>query len=458
MATKKITENKTAVAFLAAGALSFFLSIILESIFQNPIRDAWPEIEPPFSSTDFDLAFDSNNQDWFCTRDGVTVLYEGTWHSYNQENSDMPGACNSIAIDNNDYVWVGTNSGLMVFDGKSWQTFSKENSGLLSDEICFVNTDQNDRVWVSYCGNCDDSSCSYCQDCIPGIISILDAEEWRSVEIGGIHAKEIIVDNERTAWIKDDLDIGGFKLHTIRNNEVELDVLPGHEIVGLCVDGEGIPKAITQRDYSYFLYSYEEGSWIEQRNLGGHTINQAIACSQDGRVAFGFHHDLWIIQGDSMDHYTDKNSPKYYGLKSLEFDHQGRLWIGEAWQTLVLSSEAKTPTPTWLVRIRDVTFHPSSMLVFSLLIMSLGVAIWQDVVKVTAIVIAIGLIVNAMAGWQLRFLFGGTYIVLGVVGSLIGGEIRRRKSVGYASSIVLAITGMVIGLIIDFAVMFMYYM
>jgi ligand-binding sensor domain-containing protein len=463
MNSNKITQNKTAVSFLVAGVLSLFLFIFFESIFQKQIGDEWLEIEPPFSSTDFDLAFDSNNQDWFCTRDGVTVLSEGEWHSYNQENSDFPGACNSIAINSNDKVWVGTNSGLMVFDGQSWQTMSKENSGLLSNEVCFINTDQNDRVWVSYCGqsdnrfpeSCNNSSCSWCQDCIPGTISIFDGKEWSSIEVGGIHAKEIVFDNEGTAWIRDDLDLGGNKLHTIRNSEVEFDVLPGQEIIGLCVDGEGILKVITNQ---HSLYSFEGGSWFEQRDLGGHAINQAIACSQDGRVAFGFHHDLWIVKGDSMDHYTDKNSPKYYGLESLEFDHQGRLWIGEAWQTLVLSSEAKTPTPAWLVGIRDVTFHPSSILVFSLLLIGIGVAVWQEVVWITAPVIALGLFANALAGWQLRFLFGGTYIVLGVVGSLIGGNIRRRKGTGYGLVIALAIVGIIVGLMIDFGIMFMYYM
>ena len=142
-------------------------------------------------------------------------------------------------------------------------------------------------------------------------------------------------------------------------------------------------------------------------------------------------------------------------MNSLAFDHQGRLWIGEQWQTLELSSETSAPWPAWYVGIREVTFHPNSMLVFSLLIMSLGVAVRQDVLKVTAVVIALGLIINAIAGWQLRFLFGGTYVVLGVVGSLIGGEFRRRKGAGYSLPIILAIVGAAIGLFIDLVTIFL---
>lgn len=438
-------KDRSTAYFVIAGVVSLLLSSILESNFQNPIGGTWLDMEPPFESTEFDVAFDSQGQDWFCSSDGLAVLSEGVWQSYNEENGEFPGECTSIAIDSQDRVWVGTNSSLMMFDGQSWQTFTTGNSGLLRDEICFLTIDPKDQAWVRYCEH-------------QGIISIFDGDEWSSIDTGLPSVKNIVFDNLGTVWIEEEDWIEGNRLHALRNNEMEFNVLPDHEIVGICIDGNGILRAVTYHDYTHSLYAYDGSTWIEQVDLGGHSINRVVACSQDGRVAFGFHHDLWVVHEDSIDHYTDKNSPKYYGLSSLAFDHQGRLWIGEQWQTLVLSSETGTPWPDGYVAIREVTFHPNSMFVFSLLIMSLGVAVRQDVLKVTAAVVALGLIANAAAGWQLRFLFGGTYVVLGVVGSLIGGEIRKRKDAGYALPIILAIVGAVIGLFIDLAVMFMFYM
>ena len=431
--------------FLIAGVAALILSVVLESNFQNPIGDTWLELDPPFESTDFDAAFDSQGQDWFCSSDGLYVLSEGVWQGYSGDNAEAPGACTSIAIDSQDRVWAGTNSGLMMYDGQSWQTFATENSGLLRDEICLITIDPRDQVWVRYCEQ-------------QGIISVFDGDQWSTIDTGLPSVKNIVFDNQGTVWFEEEDWIEGNRIHALRNNTMEFNVLPDHEIIGICIDGNGILRAVTYHDYTHSLYAYEGGTWTEQADLGGHAINRVVACSQDGRVAFGFHHDLWVVNEDSIDHYTDKNSPKYYGLSSLAFDHQGRLWIGEQRQTLVLSSGTGTPWPGWYVRIREVTFHPNSMFVFSLLIMSLGVAVWQDVLKVTAVVVALGLIVNALAGWQLRLLFGGTYIVLGVVGSLIGGELVRRKGSGSAWPIVLAIVGVAIGLFIDIAAIFMFYM
>lgn len=290
-----------------------------------------------------------------------------------------------------------------------------------------------------------------------GQISVFDGEEWRSFEVGGgPHAKTILIDYQGTVWLEDDLNMQNVRLYAIRGDEIEFDMLSGYSVFGICIGEDELLSALVSKDYEYSIFTYDGKAWNQHSLSQVKSLNRTFACSQDGRMAYGNNYDLWIKQGDKTIHFTNNNSPKYYyGLRNLNYDHQGNLWIGTQWFVMVLSSENVNPPPQLFERIRTVTFHPNSMVVFSLLLISLSISAWQGGLRVTAAVVAFGLVANVLLNLELRFMYGATYIILGVAGSLIGKEIQRRSGKGKSLPIILAIVGMVIGMFIDLIIIFM---
>jgi len=456
-----IGENETAVRFLLAGFLILILAVIAEGIYQKPILNDWQEITEPIVTKNFDLVYDKKSQDWVCGSEGVGVLNEGKWRVYNQENSGFPGECYSITIDSQDNIWVGTNAGLSVFHDGSWLTYTEENSPLLQNQICFVNADHLDRVWVVYCNvNRSGTIISSCANCITDIVSIYDGGEWTTLELGGLNIDQVVFDHRDTTWVLVDDYWDGDKVYTIQDGNIDPRGIPGQKIEELCADENGYLWVKTRNEYyADFLFSHDGDSWIQEKEISNASIAGNLACS-GSRVAFGNHDNLWIIEDQSTFHYTPENSPIVWGGKNVHFDSEGRLWMGDCCQTQILTKVDKAPWPNWLIKIRLVTFHPESVIVFSLLFIGIAIAIWQGVVEVTATIAVIGLIVHSLSGvgLPLRFLFGGTHIILGMIGSLIGGEINRRRGKRTPLTIILAIVGIAIGLVIDIYMIFWFYM
>ena len=83
------------------------------------------------------LAVDPQGRVWVGTfSEGVFVLENGQWTSYNMDNSELSSNhVRSLAIDNAGRAWLGTNWGLNVFDGQAWQAYRMHNSDLQDQDV-----------------------------------------------------------------------------------------------------------------------------------------------------------------------------------------------------------------------------------------------------------------------------------------------------------------------------------
>jgi hypothetical protein len=92
-----------------------------------------------------DLAVDPQGRVWVGTfADGVFVLENGQWSSYNTGNSDLSSNhVRAIAVDNAGRAWLGTTWGLNIFDGQAWQTYRMHNSDLLDQDVNVVAVNGN---------------------------------------------------------------------------------------------------------------------------------------------------------------------------------------------------------------------------------------------------------------------------------------------------------------------------
>ncbi|MFN0188350.1 MAG: T9SS type A sorting domain-containing protein [Bacteroidia bacterium] len=104
-----------------------------------------------------DIAFDSQNNMWLATDEGVWK-YDGTnWTTWNENNSAIAdNHVSSVAINQNDSVFVSSfgsagfiNGGISVLNGTTWTTFTISNSDLPSEQIDDIELDTLGNLWIN---------------------------------------------------------------------------------------------------------------------------------------------------------------------------------------------------------------------------------------------------------------------------------------------------------------------
>jgi|GEM_PF-1200979 len=97
-----------------------------------------------------DLTFDSNNNFWISTYNGLFKYADGFFSKYLTNNSGLPS--NTIFClfsDNANNLWGGTDNGLFKFDGVTWQVWNKLNSDIPTNVVNSITGDSNSRIWFS---------------------------------------------------------------------------------------------------------------------------------------------------------------------------------------------------------------------------------------------------------------------------------------------------------------------
>ncbi|MDX2246461.1 MAG: T9SS type A sorting domain-containing protein [Bacteroidia bacterium] len=128
------------------------------SIYNNGVWDSvnLPAIGANISVAN-DIAFDSQNNMWLATDEGVWK-YDGTnWTNWTASNSTITdNHVSSIIINKNDSVFVSSYhaqgffyGGISIFDGVSWKTFNISNSDLPSEQIDDMELDTRGNLWIN---------------------------------------------------------------------------------------------------------------------------------------------------------------------------------------------------------------------------------------------------------------------------------------------------------------------
>lgn len=85
------------------------------------------------------VLIDSQNRIWVGSfSDGVSVLTDGTWTTYNMDSGLTSNNVHALATDAAGRIWVGTEWGLNVLDGETWSSYTMANSDLLDNSVHFL--------------------------------------------------------------------------------------------------------------------------------------------------------------------------------------------------------------------------------------------------------------------------------------------------------------------------------
>lgn len=86
------------------------------------------------------------NRKWIGTSKGLYVYASETWIDYSSQMNDA--YITAIAFDSLDNCWVGTKEGLYKLSNGKFEQFTKSNSGLKEDYVTCLMIDKDNRVWV----------------------------------------------------------------------------------------------------------------------------------------------------------------------------------------------------------------------------------------------------------------------------------------------------------------------
>ncbi len=112
----------------------------------------------PFQGSYYDVVFDSQNNAWIASDDGLIKMTGSTWTIFNQANSSLiADHINSLVIDSNDVMYLVSYSylppyygGMNVFDGvNNWQTFNAYSSPIVHHQINCITLDKLGNVWMT---------------------------------------------------------------------------------------------------------------------------------------------------------------------------------------------------------------------------------------------------------------------------------------------------------------------
>lgn len=104
-----------------------------------------------------DIAFDSQNNMWLATEEGVWKYSGGVWTTWDTSNSAIVhNHVSSIVINDGDSVFISSYNasgffygGVSIFNGISWTTFTIANSDLPSEQIDDMEIDAFGNLWIN---------------------------------------------------------------------------------------------------------------------------------------------------------------------------------------------------------------------------------------------------------------------------------------------------------------------
>ncbi len=128
------------------------------SIYNNGVWDSinLPAIGANVTAVN-DIAFDSQNNMWLATDEGVWKYNGTSWNMWDVNNSAIvANHVTSIEISNSGPVYVSSfsflgnvNGGISIYDGANWSSLTMENSELPGEQIDDIDLDSRGNLWIN---------------------------------------------------------------------------------------------------------------------------------------------------------------------------------------------------------------------------------------------------------------------------------------------------------------------
>jgi ligand-binding sensor domain-containing protein len=104
-----------------------------------------------------DIAFDSINNMWLATDEGVWKYNGSSWTMWDSNNSSIvDNHVSSIDIAENGTVYISSfgasgflNGGISIYNGSTWTSLTMENSGLPGEQIDDIDLDSRGNLWIN---------------------------------------------------------------------------------------------------------------------------------------------------------------------------------------------------------------------------------------------------------------------------------------------------------------------
>jgi signal transduction histidine kinase/streptogramin lyase len=223
--------------------------------------------------------------------------------------SDLPGpAVHALLQGPDGYLWLGTSAGLVRFDGARFVTYDARNTKGFADGGIARLTPGRDGAF--YLGTTTGAILEY-RD---GVFS--------AIPVGGdVEVRALFAARDGSLWIA----TPGQPLRRWKDGRAEsLAREMGAEVPGAIVeDAQGALWFGTWREG---LIRFVDGAFLRRR-VPRDTV-QALTVDRDGVFWIGTPHGVYRLEGDVLQHLTERDGLPHENISAILHDRDGNVWIG----------------------------------------------------------------------------------------------------------------------------------
>lgn len=249
---------------------------------------------------------------WFATRDGVTLLRDGSFRTFTVENGLPANRIRDIKVDEEGIVWIGSRNGFIRFDGESFQTYDSED-GLVNNLIRSISVKNKNEIWIS----------------TEEGVSFFDGENFKNFGVESGLSNEIvyssIIDMEGNVWFG---TFGG-----------GANLFLGDYFANYSTD-QGLPNNLVttfaeNKEGDQLIGMYGGGiTYLKDGEFNARGVNAALPDNQiyklftdsDDRIWIGMREGLARMEGGTIKVFDDDEFP-FRKVRDIMEASDGSFWV-----------------------------------------------------------------------------------------------------------------------------------
>ncbi len=264
------------------------------------------------------------------SRDGVTCIEGGEWHTYTRDNSGIAGNfIYDLVVCPDKQVFVAHSSGISSYDGKTWTSY-EQGWGINSPEA--LACDMHGGLWVAHF-----RGASYFDG---NTWTTYNAKEYLAPsEQGSESVDDIAVAPDGTVWVLTPNSVAVFKDGTWSTYQQGLGFDDLYFFEKISLDTYGLPWVVTSRG----LFAFDGQMW-QPHFMDTYNTPQALAIDREGQAWVGmFSKGVYVYTDSRWRVYNRENSDLSSDkVQVITTDGLGRIWIGTKWGLNIFDAGAWT--------------------------------------------------------------------------------------------------------------------